>query len=108
MRRFPQILVIWLGCTFAWTVLGSSLVARTGESSSALLEQVHLLWGRPLEQARPRAAWTSTTTRQVTVEREVAPGRRETVTETRADTVSHDVPLEGSDLAVKLDLTHRR
>ena len=36
MRRFSLILMVWLGCCFAWVVLGASLVARTGEWSGDL------------------------------------------------------------------------
>ena len=31
MKRFSVVLVVWFGCSFAWVVLGMSLVARTGE-----------------------------------------------------------------------------
>jgi hypothetical protein len=88
MKRFPQILLVWLGCAFAWAVLGSTLVARSGESSSSLLKEVHLLWGRPLVQGRPTAHYDVP------------------VTTVAARPV--DVPLEGSALDVRLDLTHRR
>ncbi len=108
MKRFPQILLIWLGCTFAWAVLGGTLVARTGGTSSALLREVHLLWGRPLEQARPRASFTVERPVTVKVAREVAPGRTVQVDEQRLEPVEIDAPLEGSAMAVKLGLTHRR
>jgi len=108
MKRLPQILLIWLGCTFAWTVLGTSLVARTGESSSALLKEVHLLWGRPLAQSRPAAHYLEPRRRVEQVERETASGRTQTVTEEREVLCPVDVPLTASGLTVRLDLTHRR
>lgn len=108
MRRFPQILLVWLGCTFAWAILGSSLVVRSGESSGSLLREVHLLWGKPLEQGRPRASYTVQRPVTTKVTREIAPGRTAQVDETRLEDVTHDLPLEGSAMDVRLDLTHRR
>jgi hypothetical protein len=108
MRRFPQILLIWLGCSLAWTILGSTLVARTGGASSALMREVHLLWGKPLEQGRPRAGYTVMHPVRVQSVREEASGRKVQVDEQRMEASCVDLPLEGSALAVRLDLTHRR
>ncbi len=108
MKRFPQLLLVWLGCTFAWTVLGSSLVARTGQMSGALEREVHLLWGKPMEQGRPAASYDVPQPRTVQTVREVAPGQRVTVDEVRMEPCPVEVPLDRSALAVKLDLTHRR
>jgi hypothetical protein len=106
MKRFPQILLVWLGCAFAWMVLGSTLVVRSGEISSSLLQEVHLLWGRPLEQGRPTAHYDVPCT--TTVQRPREAGGTVMVEETRVTTCPVDVPLDASALDVRLDLTHRR
>jgi hypothetical protein len=108
MKRLPLVLLVWLGCSFAWTVLGTSLVARTGASSGALLREVHLLWGRPLDQSHPVARWFETRRQVERVTREVAPGRTATVEEQREVQCPVDLPLEASALDVRLDLVHRR
>jgi len=60
MRRLLAIGFVWLGCSLAWAVLGSTLGVRGGETSSALLADVHALWGPPLQQAPPSATGTET------------------------------------------------
>src|SRR5437899_1470078 len=48
MKRLLVIGVIWFGCALAWMVLGSNILVRSGATSSAEIEEVHLLCGRPL------------------------------------------------------------
>ena len=108
MKRFSLVLLIWLGCCSAWVVLGTSLVARTGEWSSDLKSAVHKLWGPPLEQGLPGASYR--VKREVTVNAttRTADGR---LIETPAPKVVEEsvaVPIEASTLAVRLDLEHRR
>src|SRR5688572_5903132 len=55
MRRFIAIGLVWLGCAIAWVVLGSTLVVRSGDVSSALTNEVHQLWGGPMAQQPPSA-----------------------------------------------------
>ncbi len=55
MKRLLAIGFIWLGCALAWMVLGSTIMVRGGESSSALNEEVRLLWGPPIVQQPPTA-----------------------------------------------------
>jgi hypothetical protein len=108
MKRFPLILLVWLGCCMAWVVLGTSLVARTGEWSGELQGQVHKLWGPPLEQHLPSACYRVKREVAVSVPVKTVEGR-EVVTSTRKvveDSVP--IPLEGSDLKVGLGLEHRR
>jgi hypothetical protein len=46
-HRLAAIAVVFLGTSLAWAVLGSSLVARSGEFDGRLEREVQLLWGRP-------------------------------------------------------------
>jgi hypothetical protein len=108
MHRFPIVLVIWLGCALAWMVLGSSLVPRTGNTEGALGREVHLLWGPPMEQ-RPPSAGVSLAREVVERVRHIDDRSKVTWTEeTRTVTDTVSLPLDGSNLDVRLDLTHRR
>lgn len=84
MRRLVAIGLIWFGCALAWMILGSSVVVRSGEASSSLGREVSALWGSPVDQRPPSAFFTD------------AKGAR------------HDVGLDASDIAVKLDLEQRK
>jgi hypothetical protein len=54
-HRLAAIAVVFLGTSLAWAVLGSSLVARSGEFDGRLEREVQLLWGRPHRQIAPTA-----------------------------------------------------
>jgi hypothetical protein len=55
VRRLAAIALIFLGAAVAWTVLGSSLLARTGQFDGRLEREVELLWGGPHRQVTPNA-----------------------------------------------------
>jgi hypothetical protein len=109
MRRLLAIGIVWLGCTAAWAILGSTLGVRSGMASGGLLPEVHALWGPPLEQAPPSATGVET--------------HREVRTETRYDekaksyfdvrrevevTTERELPLASTRVAARLGLEHRR
>jgi hypothetical protein len=77
-------------------ILGSTLVVRSGEVSSALTQQVHELWGAPLEQLPP-----STTV--------IVPA---TPASAASAAPAADPPagarLDASKIAVRLELEHRQ
>jgi len=108
MSRLLVIGFIWLGCTVAWSILGSSLTIRSADTSSARSEEVHGLWGGPLHQQPLQASYTveSVEEESKTVQREGEEPVMTTVA--RRVLTSVDVPLEGSDLEVAFGLEHRR
>lgn len=108
MKRLPAMILIWLGCALAWTLLGTSLVARTGGTDSALRRDVHRLWGPPLAQGRPAARLAWEREREVEEARPDGRGGTTTVTVRRRVTESSPAPVESSAIAVRLDLEHRR
>ncbi len=108
MKRLVAIGFIWLGCAVAWMILGSTILVRTGEASSALMSEVWGLWGPPMEQAPPRALFTETTRRRERVTIADAQGRPVETDVERDEPVERDLPLDGSDVAVKLALAHRQ
>jgi len=108
MARLFVIGFIWLGCTLAWSILGSSLTVRSTDTSSARSEEVHGLWGGPLYQEPPKAFYAATTIQEEkkTVQRE---GEGPVTTTIRKKVQRKiEVPLEGSDLAADFALDHRR
>lgn len=107
MKRLIAIGFIWLGCALAWLVLGSTLVARSGELSGSLLTEVHALWGPPMMQIPPSASYTETVKR---TERKITnTDGKSVVTTTEHDEVAtFPIALEGSDLKADLKLEHRR
>ncbi len=108
MKRLFGIAVVWLGCAFAWVVLGSTLVARTGEADGSLSPEVHQLWGPPLEQAQPWATYPETRTTRSTRTVTNAAGQTQLETTEEPTVVDVPVPLVASDISTHLALEHRR
>jgi hypothetical protein len=108
MKRLLVIGVIWFGCAAAWLVLGSTILVRSGATSSEQIEEVHLLWGRPLAQLPPRAQYRETVLRKERITRNDADGRPIETEITREQEVQTEVPVVGSDVAARLVLEHRR
>jgi len=108
MKRFSGVLLVWFGCSFAWVVLGMSLVARTGEWSGDLKQRVHKLWGPPMEQAPPRAAFRTQHDETVITTTRAADGRPVEFPVTRTVEESVAIPVESTALDVRIDLEHRR
>src|SRR6476660_8010393 len=108
MKRTVAIGFIWLGCAVAWMILGSTLVARSGEASAQLNAEVQLLWGPPIRQAPPRAFWVDLQPRTKKVTTYGANGQvvQQDVREDEA--VEVPILLERSEVAVKLGLQHRQ
>jgi hypothetical protein len=107
MKNLGSILGIWVGCAFAWMVLGSTLTFRSGEMSSSLREEVHRLWGPEGVQAAPTATFEtvgmSAETQTTTVD-----GETREVTTQREQRTRVDVPLIQSDLTARLHLEQRK
>lgn len=123
MKRFFAILVIWLGAATAWMVLGSTLLVRSGEVSTALRDEVNQLWGAPIEQRPPEGTLSDpdsagTTAAAAPSAPEPSPPayRNGDPSDTRVPTspatsvVALGTParLSGSKLDVRLALEHRQ
>jgi hypothetical protein len=108
MVRLLQIGFIWFGCAVAWMVLGSTILVRTGGSSSALTREVQLLWGPEMRQQPPRAVYHETRKQREWVTGRDAMGQPVSNEVVKDVDVEIDVPLTATDAAVKLSLDHRR
>src|SRR5205085_6541688 len=101
MLRLATIGMIWVGCLVAWTILGSSLVMRSEQSSGTLDREVRLLWGPPLEQRPPAASyveWRLAATAPTTATTTATETQREAPSIERKDDkvarlIAHDVPV---------------
>lgn len=98
MRRLIAIGLVWLGCAIAWMILGSTVLVRTGESSSRLGDDVNELWGPPMRQLPPRAS----------IAQSSPPAARDDSASAPASESDASVPLLGSDIDVALALEHRQ
>jgi hypothetical protein len=107
-HRLAAIAGIFLGTSLAWAVLGSSLVARSGEFDSRLEREVHLLWGRPHRQIAPNAWILRPGTDTEIEETKDQQGRvfRKQVSKTVLRMTP--VTLDSTRATVDLDLEHRR
>jgi hypothetical protein len=108
MVRLLAIAFIWIGCTFAWVILGSTLVSRTNDVSGGLDSQVHALFGPPGRQAPPAASYAvkEIVKETVTTNQNGAVPIQQTVE--REKVTEHPLQLDGTDIDVEFDLQHRK
>lgn len=106
--RLVAVAMIFCASAVAWSILGGSIVQRTGESDQRLAQEVEKLWGGTHSQVAPQAWYLQPRLVKEKVEEKDAAGQ--TVTREVARTV-HDpvaITLESSRVGVDLDLDVRR
>jgi hypothetical protein len=108
IRRYVVLGVVWVGCTAAWMLLGATLLVRSGETSSALVNEVHQLWGPPLDQAAPSAQYTEQRPREERRTVYDASGRPHETAVQKMEDVSIPLPLVSTRAGVSLALEHRQ
>jgi inner membrane protein CreD len=108
VRRLVAIAFIFVGASIAWSVLGSSLIARTGQFDSQLGREVQLLWGGQHRQVAPDAWILRPVVETETVETKDEKGR--VVRREVKKPSLHSIPaaLESTRADVDLDLAHRQ
>jgi len=102
-RHIRAIILIFICTTIAWSVLGTTIFSRTHSFDSTLRNQVASIWGARHLQRPPSAH----TTRTVLKKEEVKEGDK-TVQRTVQHYLTRNLPLEGSQVDVNLDLDHRQ
>ena len=102
-RNIVAILAILVCTTAAWTILGTTIFARTYNAGSGLSTSVQSSWGKPQQQAPPIASTAETTTKEIET---LVDGRvaRKVVDET----VWSDLPIEQSRINVAFALDQRQ
>jgi len=108
VRRLLAIGGIFAGSSVAWAILGSSVLARTGQFDSRLQSEVQLLWGGPHRQAAPDA-WIERPGVDKEIEETKGPDGRVTRREVTKPVVRRiPVVLASTRATADLDLEHRR
>ena len=108
MKNLLAVGLIWLGCALAWVILGSTILVRSGEMSSALSEEVHRLWGPPLQQPPPRVLYLERQKRTETVTTQDSQGRPLVQQIEKEVPVEVELPLQSTNASARLSLEHRR
>jgi Inner membrane protein CreD len=114
MRRLIAIALVWLGCSVAWMILGSTLLVRSGETSSRLGDDVSELWGPPMRQLPPSATALLPEDQAAPAgprvpARPVDPGAPYAAPSLpRTAGPTPPIPLVGSEIQVALALQHRQ
>jgi hypothetical protein len=106
-RRLVAIAAIYVIAAVAWFVLGTSVVARSGEFDDRLSHEVARLWGGPHLQRAPDVWYERPGTVTEKVQRPDAAGK--TITEDVTRSVIERVPvaLDATRADVALSLQHR-
>jgi inner membrane protein CreD len=102
-RQIVAIIIIYIGAAVGWSILGTTIFSRTYSFDESLKGRVASIWGAPHVQKPP----TATTTKEITKKVEVTEGGK-TVFRSEKDYVVKPLELEGSKIAVGLDLEHRQ
>src|SRR2546430_9141307 len=103
VKRIAAITFIFLCTTVAWAILGTTIFQRTYDSGSSSDTRVESTWGAPQSQSPPQALFNEQVPKKET---KTENGRTiETVTQ---ETVTTQLPLDGSHLNVDLNLEHRQ
>ncbi len=108
VRRLFAIAGIFLGTSAAWAILGTSLVARSGEFESRLEQEVHALWGAPQRQVAA-TGWVDRPAVETEVTESKDAAGKVTRSETRKNVVrSEELTPAQTRATVDVQLEHRQ
>jgi len=102
-KRIISITFIFVCASVAWAVLGGTIFSRTYDSSASSSNKVESTWGTRQNQVPPTASFTT----KVVTQEEILESGKKTVKKTEKEYVT-ELPLEGSDINVNLNLEHRQ
>jgi inner membrane protein involved in colicin E2 resistance len=107
-RQLAAIAFIFVGASVAWTVLGASLVTRTGQFDQTLERNVQLLWGPPQRQVAPRVC-----VQRPAIDTEILEEKQPNGTTVRREVKKPvvrcgTIGIDSTRATVDLDLEHRR
>src|SRR5262245_3779038 len=103
VTRIAAIVVIYACTAIAWMILGATVDQRTGALDENLKQAVSQLWGTPQRQRAPQIYYR--TQQQTKVQTQ---NGQQIVSEFKTETTNHPLLLDGSDIAVNLNLEHRQ
>ena len=103
IKRIAAITFIFLCTSLAWAILGATIFQRTYDYGSMSENRVASTWGAPQNQIPPRASFVEQVPKkEVKTENGI---KIETVS---LEDVVRQLPLEGSQINVAIDLEHRQ
>jgi inner membrane protein involved in colicin E2 resistance len=102
-RNVAALVLIFIATSFAWVILGTTIMARTDSTSSGLESKVASSWGRPQQQTPP-VVYTSRFVQRVS--QETINGQ--TISKTVLETVTTPLPLEQTRIDTALNLDQRQ
>lgn len=103
VRRIVAIIFIFACITVAWMILGGVTLGRAWDVGSRLEGEVGQLWGVAQQQQAPKIQYATMEKREISTNKNGVVFK-----EYRTVPVWHAVPLAGSDIKVKLELSHRK
>jgi len=103
VKRIAALVFIYLCTVAAWIILGATVQVRTNVQDTKLRREVGQLWGTVQMQSAPTVHYD--TYQETKVEKTRG---AETILETRREAVRHDLPLEASDIRVRLQSEPRK
>ncbi len=103
LSRMTAIVFIFLCTAAAWAILGGTVMHRTSTRDNTLKGAVGQLWGTPQQQLAPSLYYQTTDLVKV----QTTEGAK-TTTKTEKQITDHPLPLDASDLNIKLGLEHRQ
>jgi hypothetical protein len=107
-RKLAAVGLIFLGASAAWAILGSSVLARTGEFDGRLEQEVQLLWGGPHRQTAPDA-WIERPGTDTQIEETKSADGKVTRREVTKPVIRRvPVGVDSTRATADLDLEHRR
>jgi hypothetical protein len=108
VKYFVAVAFVWIGCTIAWVLLGSTLVYRSGTISGELEREVDGLWGPPLDQQSPRATYAETRKVKEKITTHDLQGKPVESEIEKEVEERKPIPFTASTIAAKLELEHRQ
>jgi inner membrane protein CreD len=102
-KRIVAIVFIFVVTTFAWAILGGTIISRTYDSSALSGQRVESTWGTEHNQTPPVAAFSAFTQRSIDVIENGAVVKKFVTDENVVN-----LPLESSKIDVNLNLGHRQ
>src|ERR1700757_2310626 len=103
LRRILAITAIFFGASLGWTILGSTIFARTYSAGNVLSGRVASTWGAAQEQGPPEVQYVWMESQTVTAEEN---GKK--VTREEEKERSQTVPLDASRVEAQIHVDYRQ
>lgn len=106
-KRIFLIVMIFVGTTLAWMILGGVMSSRTGSQYSSLGSDIRVLWGQQQVQTAPQFIFEWQTPNDIVSTEQRDDGRSVTIKKREMVTAQKMVPVEKSGIQASIDLDQR-